>query len=92
MTAIYNTPFERLEVFLNEYQPQLEKAINAIKILKNTAPNSEEFSQALADLHVCSKVGKVFFFTGSLDKSLICPPYPYNRSLEVRIKLNRIHR
>lgn len=56
MTAIYNTPFERLEVFLNEYQPQLEKAINAIKILKNTDPNSEEFSQALADLHVCSTI------------------------------------
>ena len=56
MTRIYTTPFERLEVFLNEYQPQLEKAINAIKILKNTDPNSEEFSQALADLHVCSTV------------------------------------
>ena len=56
MTKIYTTPFERLEVFLNEYQPQLEKAINAIKILKNTDPNSEEFSQALADLHVCSTV------------------------------------
>lgn len=56
MTRIYTTPFERLEVFLNEYQPQLEKAINAIKVLKNTDPNSEEFSQALADLHVCSTV------------------------------------
>ena len=56
MTAIYNKPFERLEVFLNEYQPQLEKAINAIKILKNTDPNSEEFSQALADLYVCSTI------------------------------------
>ena len=56
MTRIYTTPFERLEVFLNEYQPQLEKAINAIKIIKNTDPNSEEFSQALADLHVCSTV------------------------------------
>ncbi len=56
MTRTYTTPFERLEVFLNEYQPQLEKAINAIKIIKNTDPNSEEFSQALADLHVCSTV------------------------------------
>ena len=56
MTRIYTTPFERLEVFLNEYQPQLEKAINAIKVLKNTDPNSEEFSQALANLHVCSTV------------------------------------
>ena len=56
MKTLYNSPFERLEVFLNEYQPQLEKAINAIKILKNTDPNSEEFSQALADLHVCSTI------------------------------------
>ncbi|GBF81634.1 hypothetical protein [Aphanothece sacrum] len=56
MTAIYKDPFERLEVFLNEYQPQLEKALNAIQIIKNTDPNSEEFSQAIADLHVCSTV------------------------------------
>ena len=56
MTAIYKNPFERLAVFLNEYQPQLEKAIKAIQILKNTDPNSDEFSQALADLHVCSTV------------------------------------
>ncbi len=56
MTTTYNTSFERLEVFLNEYQPQLEKAINAIKILKTTDPNSEEFSQPLADLHVCSTI------------------------------------
>jgi hypothetical protein len=56
MTVVYKDPFERLEVFLDEYQPQLEKALNAIQIIKNTDPNSEEFSQALADLHVCSTV------------------------------------
>lgn len=56
MTVVYKDPFERLEVFLDEYQPQLEKALNAIQIIKNTDPNSEEFSQALADLHVCSTI------------------------------------
>ena len=56
MTAIYKKPFDRLEIFLDEYQPQLEKALNAIKIIKNTDPDSEEFSQAIADLHVCSTV------------------------------------
>lgn len=56
MTAIYKHPFDRLEIFLDEYQPQLEKALKAIQIIKSTDPNSEEFSQALADLHVCSTV------------------------------------
>ena len=53
---MYKHPFERLERFLDEYQPQLEKALKAIQIIKTTDPNSEEFSQALADLHVCSTV------------------------------------
>jgi hypothetical protein len=56
MTAIYKKPFDRLEIFLDEYQPQLEKALNAIKIIKNTDPDSEDFSQAIADLHVCSTI------------------------------------
>ncbi|MEB3119961.1 MAG: hypothetical protein VKL41_01905 [Snowella sp.] len=56
MTTIYKKPFDRLEIFLDEYQPQLEKALDAIKIIKNTDPDSEEFSQAIADLHVCSTV------------------------------------
>lgn len=56
MTAIYKKPFDRLEIFLDEYQPQLEKALNAIKVIKNTDPDSEEFSQAIADLHVCSTI------------------------------------
>jgi hypothetical protein len=56
MTAIYKNPFDRLEIFLDEYQPQLEKALNAIKIIKNTDPDSEDFSQAIADLHVCSTI------------------------------------
>jgi hypothetical protein len=56
MTTIYKKPFDRLEIFLDEYQPQLEKALDAIKIIKNTDPDSEEFSQAIADLHVCSTI------------------------------------
>jgi hypothetical protein len=44
MTAIYKKTFDRLEIFLDEYQPQLEKALNAIKVIKNTDPDSEEFS------------------------------------------------
>ena len=56
MTAIYKEPFDRLEIFLDEYQPQLEKALNAIKVIKNTDPDSEDFSQAIADLHVCSTI------------------------------------
>lgn len=56
MTAIYKKPFDRLEIFLKEYQTQLEKALNAIKIIKNTDPDSEDFSQAIADLHVCSTI------------------------------------
>jgi len=56
MTAIYKKPFDRLEIFLDEYKPQLEKALDAIKIIKNTDADSEEFSQAIADLHVCSTV------------------------------------
>jgi hypothetical protein len=56
MTTIYKNPFKRLEIFLNEYQPQLEKALNAIQVVKSSDPDSEEFSQALADLHVCSTI------------------------------------
>lgn len=56
MTAIYKKTFDRLEIFLDEYQPQLEKALDAIKIIKNTDADSEEFSQAIADLHVCSTI------------------------------------
>jgi len=56
MTAIYKKTFDRLEIFLDEYQPQLEKALNAIKIIKSTDPDSEDFSQAIADLHVCSTI------------------------------------
>ncbi len=56
MTVIYKKPFDRLEIFLDEYQSQLEKALNAIKIIKGTDPDSEDFSQAIADFHVCSRI------------------------------------
>ncbi len=39
-----------------EYLPQLEAAIAAISRLHNGDPNSEEFSQALADLHVAATI------------------------------------
>ncbi len=39
-----------------EYRPQLEKAIAAIGTLDSSDPNSEEFSQALADLQVAATV------------------------------------
>lgn len=41
---------------MTEYRPQLEKASAAIAMLESTDPNSEEFSQALADLHVTATV------------------------------------
>jgi len=56
MKTIYKDSFKRLEHFLNEYQPQLEKALNAIQVVKSSDRDSEEFSQALADLHVCSTI------------------------------------
>ena len=60
MTTIYKDPFKRLEHFLNEYQPQLEKALNAIQVVKSSDPDSEEFSQALADLYLCSTILKPY--------------------------------
>jgi hypothetical protein len=56
MTTSDKYQFDRLERFLDDYQPQLKKALKAIHTLRNTDPDSEEFSQVLADLHVCSTV------------------------------------
>ncbi len=56
MTITYEKSFELLKVHLSEYRPQLEKAISAIQTLETTDPDSEEFSQALADLHVAATV------------------------------------
>ncbi len=39
-----------------DYQPQLKLAIAAIKILETTSPDSDEFCNALAELHVCTTI------------------------------------
>jgi hypothetical protein len=52
----YEKSFTSLKRHMAEYLPQLEKAIVAIKQLETTDSNSEEFSQALADLHVAATV------------------------------------
>ncbi|MGL5033428.1 MAG: hypothetical protein ACRC6M_06460 [Microcystaceae cyanobacterium] len=44
-------PVQNLKRYLSEYQPQLEKALSSIKILESYDPNSEEFTDALAQLH-----------------------------------------
>lgn len=48
--------FISLKRHIAEYRPQLEKAIAAIQILEAADPDSEEFSQALADLQVAATV------------------------------------
>ena len=47
---------ETLKRFLSEYKPQLEKALDAIKILESFDPDSEEFTDALANLQVCATI------------------------------------
>jgi hypothetical protein len=47
---------EKLQRNIGEYQPQLEKALAAIQILKSTETDSEEFGDALAQLHVCATI------------------------------------
>lgn len=54
MTTALEKSFISLKRHIGEYLPQLESAIVAIKQLKSTDPNSEEFSQALANLHVAA--------------------------------------
>jgi hypothetical protein len=56
MTAIYKHPFERLDIFLQEYKSRLAQALTAIEVIEHSDTDSEEFSQALADLHVCATV------------------------------------
>ncbi|GAB4343378.1 MAG: hypothetical protein OHK0047_35900 [Leptolyngbyaceae cyanobacterium] len=53
---IYEKSFISLKRHIAEYLPYLEKAIAAIKILETTDADSEEFSQALADLHVAATI------------------------------------
>ena len=53
---IYEKSFISLKRHMAEYLPYLERAIAAIKTLETSDSNSEEFSQALADLHVAATV------------------------------------
>lgn len=46
----------RLNRYLGDYRPQLEKALKAIQILESPNADEESFGQALADLHVCATV------------------------------------
>ena len=56
MIATTQKPQENLKQFLSEYKPQLEKALEAIKILDSSAPDSEEFTDALANLQVSATI------------------------------------
>jgi hypothetical protein len=56
MTTALEKSFISLKRHMAEYLPQLEKAIAAIKTLETSDPNSEEFSQALADLQVAATI------------------------------------
>jgi uncharacterized caspase-like protein len=56
MSAIYKHPMDRLRIYLTEYKPQLEKALAAIEVLETLDLDSEEFSDALAVLHVCATI------------------------------------
>ena len=55
-TTLYEKSLTSLRRHLEEYRPQLEKALAAVKVLETAAPDSEEFSDALAELHVGATV------------------------------------
>jgi hypothetical protein len=55
-TAVLEKSLTSLQRHMAEYLPQLEAAIAAIHQLQNSNPDSEEFSQALADLHVAATI------------------------------------
>jgi hypothetical protein len=55
-TAVLEKSLTSLQRHMAEYLPQLEAAIAAINQLQNSHPDSEEFSQALADLHVAATI------------------------------------
>ncbi|MBW4468044.1 MAG: hypothetical protein KME07_21675 [Pegethrix bostrychoides GSE-TBD4-15B] len=56
MIALFEKSLTSLKRHIAEYRPQLEQAMRAIEVLQSADPNSEEFSQALADLHVAATV------------------------------------
>ena len=56
MTVTYEKSLTSLQRHLADYHSYLERALAAAKILEAAEPQSEEFSNALAELHVCSTV------------------------------------
>lgn len=56
MTVTDEKSLTSLKRHLAEYRPYLEKALAAVTILETTNPQSEAFSDALAELHVCATV------------------------------------
>jgi hypothetical protein len=56
MNTAYKQPIDRLKRHMAEYQPQLKRAIAAINILETANPDSDEFCNALAELHVCTTI------------------------------------
>jgi hypothetical protein len=55
-TLVLQKSLTSLQRHMTEYLPQLQAAIVAIHHLQKGDPNSEEFSQALADLHVAATI------------------------------------
>jgi hypothetical protein len=56
MNTSYKQPIDRLKRHMAEYQPQLKRALEAINILERANPESDEFCNALAELHVCTTI------------------------------------
>jgi hypothetical protein len=56
LTPVLEKSLTSLQRHMSEYLPQLETAIAAIQLLRSREPDSEEFSQALADLHVAATI------------------------------------
>lgn len=58
--AAYQKSLLSLQAHLADYRPYLERAIAAVNILETADPKSEEFSDALAELHVSATVLKPY--------------------------------
>lgn len=56
ITAAHEKSLVSLRRHLANYRPELEKAIAAVKVLETANPESDEFSDALAILHVSATV------------------------------------
>ena len=55
-TLLLQKSLTSLQRHMSEYLPQLQAAIVAINHLSTSDPDSEEFSQALADLQVAATI------------------------------------